>query len=200
MKKAATKKTTRAKKATRKVTQSKKARKPVKAARTRSVVRKVVKKKTAKPKTKTKRKPTKAAAKLKAHRDKCTICNHPDLKEIDTRILKCQRAAVIAGDYLGLSNQAVLRHMHAMGLDHKRVGDTLNFCDEVMSRTLERKGSPSFTDAARCAEMAAKIRGKLKPDESKIDVTIKLEEQVKKQMANLVAAIGGVPDGASVPE
>ena len=73
----------------------------------------------------------------------------------------------------------------------------LNFCDEVMSRTLERKGSPGFTDAARCAEMAAKIRGKLNPDEGRLDVTIKLDKEVKKQMANLTAAIGGFVDGVS---
>lgn len=201
MKKTATKKTTRAKKATRKVTQSKKARKPAKAARTRPGVRIVVsKKKTAKPARKAKPKPRTKESKLKAHKGKCIVCNHPESQEIDSRILKCQKAAVIARDYSGVSLDSILRHMHATGLDHKRVGDVLSFCDEIASRALDKKGSPSFTDATKCAEMAAKIRGKLKPDESKIDVTIKLEEQVKKQMANLVAAIGGVPDGASVPE
>lgn len=167
-----------------------KARKRVKAAGTRPTSKK---KTAAGAAGKQKRKPTKRAAKLQQHKDKCTICNHESVREINMRILACQHYSVIARDYPGISEDSVRRHAIALGLHRERVRGQLAFCEEMMGRIVDKKGAPSYADGPKYAEMAAKLLKKL-PDEDESN----REKVLQKQVDNLISAIGGLADGLSV--
>jgi hypothetical protein len=105
--------------------------------------------------------------------------------------MSCQKASVIALDYAGISAHSILRHMHATGLATKRFTNVKAGFLEIANRALHDKAKPKVADGIQALRAVAQLPS---GDEDIPSV----EKQLKKQVDNLIAAVGGLANGLSV--
>ena len=133
------------------------------------------------------------------HEAHCLICRSRDCKEIEEKYLDWKSPETLETDYPEFKAWSIRNHCKAKGLDVKRNGNLRGVCVAVMERGLTcMKNSPVD---AKSVISAAQLHGKLdgvivdKHEHSgKVKTEIGISEEVKKQVGNILDAIGGVPD------
>lgn len=137
--------------------------------------------------------------KTKRHEAQCTICNSDKRKEIEEKYLDWKSPELLSVEYGEFSCDAIRRHCKAFGLDKKRNNNLKGVCVAVMERGLTcMNNSPVDSKSIiSAAQLHAKLAGKLvdKHEHSgRVKTEIDVSKEVKKQVDNLIDAIGGVPD------
>jgi len=137
------------------------------------------------------------------HEEQCRICKSEQRKEIEDKYLEWKSPDQLEIEYEGISAWTIRNHMKAFGLDIERNKNLRGVCIAVMERGISCMShmpvdSKSIISAAN---LKAKLDGLIvdKTEHSgKVTAEIDIKSEVKKQVDNLVGAIGGVTD--ALPE
>jgi hypothetical protein len=87
-------------------------------------------------------------ARLAAHRARCSICRHPERKEIEREFLDWVSPREIAEDWKLPSYRAIYRHAHAVGLFERRRENRLTALDAIIERVQDVPVTASAVVAA----------------------------------------------------
>ncbi|HEV2385935.1 MAG TPA: hypothetical protein VGS20_01655 [Candidatus Acidoferrales bacterium] len=99
--------------------------------------------------------PRASAPDLRKHRAKCSICRHPQLRQIEDDFLDWASAREIARAYKLPAHSTLLHHAHAMGLFHRRRKNLQRVLDRIIEKTDEAK--PSAAAIVSAIRLAADL-------------------------------------------
>src|SRR2546423_439788 len=71
------------------------------------------------------------------HRAICSVCNHPQIQDIERRYLDFEPCANLAADF-GVSDDSISRHGHYFGLDERRAGNTEKVLRAIIGKGLRQ--------------------------------------------------------------
>jgi hypothetical protein len=139
----------------------------------------------------------------KHHEEQCRICKSEHRKEIEEKYLEWQSPESLSSDYPEFAACSIRNHCKTFGLDVTRNKDLRGVCVAVMERgfTCMKHSPVDSRSVIAAANLKAKLDGLIvdKTEHSgKVTAEIDIKSEVKKQVDNLVGAIGGVPD--ALPE
>ena len=84
---------------------------------------------------------------LGRHRAQCSICLHPECKEIEQRWIDWEHMSQIKYEYQ-VSHDAMYRHAHALGLFEKRKKNIMRALERIIEKVMTTQPSASAVVAA----------------------------------------------------
>ena len=145
---------------------------------------------------KTGRKTTKSSSRVGTskvqHEAQCTVCNHPQRKEIDREWLKGMAGSDIAEKY-NLSEAAISRHAKAEKLHSHKDAAVLRHCRTLITNAKIDEREVSDMMLSKALEMQAKITGELvekKQVEHSGSLNLTIEQIQERQRKGLAKFFG----------
>ena len=129
---------------------------------------------------------------LGRHRAQCSICLHPECKEIEQRWIDWEPMSQIKYEYQ-VSHDAMYRHAHALGLFEKRKKNIMRALERIIEKVMTTQPSASAVVAAINAY--AKLNGLGQGAEQAQGTNPKeLFDRMSKEEREVFARDGSLPD------
>lgn len=81
----------------------------------------------------------KQPAAIDRHKRKCSVCRHPEREAIEQDYIDWHSPEAIARDYGIADHSSVYRHVHALGLRHKRLSPARSALERIIERAADAK-------------------------------------------------------------
>ena len=129
---------------------------------------------------------------LGRHKAQCSICLHPECKEIERRWIDWEHMSQIKYEYQ-VSHDAMCRHAHALGLFEKRKKNIMRALERIIEKVMTTQPSASAVVAAINAYV--KLNGLGQGAEHAQGTNPKeLFERMSKEERELFVRDGSLPD------
>jgi len=127
------------------------------------------------------------STKQKQHKALCSVCNHPDCKEIEAEYLRGGSPYQIELDYPGVGHKSVYAHARMFGLDKKRDNTVLTQLRRIIDRGGVKQRKISDPLLGKAYELTSKITGELverseHKHKGELDLKV-ISEQLQQQLA-----------------